>query len=143
MTNVTFDHIQLRSPDPEATAIWFERHLGAEFVRSSGRLQARRINVFIATVVDGDGVGKPPVAPYQGLDHFGLKVEDIDAVAASARALLSRPNPPQSVPGFEFASFAVRRGYHRTARARPETHLTALQGRRPLLRRTMINRYCI
>ena len=77
------------------------RHLGAEFVRSSGRLQARRINVFIATVVDGDGVGKPPVAPYQGLDHFGLKVEDADAVAASAkRALLSRPNPPQSVPGF-------------------------------------------
>ena len=87
MTNVTFDHIQLRSPDPEATAIWFERHLGAEIVRSSGRVDFRLggINVFIAPVVDGDGVGQPPVAPYQGLDHFGLKVKDIDTVAAELK----------------------------------------------------------
>jgi lactoylglutathione lyase len=87
VTNVTFDHIQLRSPHPEATAIWFERHLGAEIVRSSGRVDFRLggINVFIAPVVDGDGVGKPPVAPYQGLDHFGLNVRDIDAVAAELK----------------------------------------------------------
>ena len=27
--HVTWDHIHLRSPDPEATAAWFERMLGA------------------------------------------------------------------------------------------------------------------
>src|SRR5262249_45163223 len=30
----TWDHIHLRSPDPEATAQWFERTLGAEIIRS-------------------------------------------------------------------------------------------------------------
>jgi lactoylglutathione lyase len=29
MPNYTWDHIHLRSPDPEATAAWFERMLGA------------------------------------------------------------------------------------------------------------------
>lgn len=28
----------------------------------------------------------PPVTPYQGLDHFGLKVSGLDAVAAELKA---------------------------------------------------------
>src|SRR5271166_4191987 len=43
-------------------------------------------NVFIAPVTAGDGVNTPPVTPYQGLDHFGLTVKDIDAVAAEIKA---------------------------------------------------------
>ena len=43
-------------------------------------------NVFIAPVAPGDGVNSPPTTPYQGLDHFGLTVKDIDAVAAEIRA---------------------------------------------------------
>ena len=43
-------------------------------------------NIFIAPVTDGDGVHTPPVTPYQGLDHFGLAVKDIDAVAAEIKA---------------------------------------------------------
>jgi len=43
-------------------------------------------NVFIAKVEPGDGVNSPPVTPYQGLDHFGLTVKDIDAVAAEIKA---------------------------------------------------------
>ena len=42
--------------------------------------------VFIAEVTQGDGVNAPPVTPYQGLDHFGLSVKDIDAVAAEIKA---------------------------------------------------------
>ena len=84
MLRVTFDHIQLRSPDPEATAIWFEQNLGGEVVRAPGRVDIRLggVNVFIARVTAGDGIGPPPVTPYQGLDHCGLTVADIDAVAA-------------------------------------------------------------
>ena len=37
-------------------------------------------------VTAGDGVNTPPVTPYQGLDHFGLTVKDIDAVAAEIKA---------------------------------------------------------
>ena len=34
MPTYTWDHIHLRSPDPEATALWFERVLGAEIIRT-------------------------------------------------------------------------------------------------------------
>lgn len=88
MPTVTWDHVHLRSPDPEATAKWLEDILGGEIVRSPGRIDVRLggANVFIAPVAAGDGVHSPPVTPYQGLDHFGLTVKDIDAVAAEIRA---------------------------------------------------------
>ena len=43
-------------------------------------------NVFLAPVKAGDGVNAPPVTPYQGLDHFGLSVTGIDAIAADLKA---------------------------------------------------------
>jgi lactoylglutathione lyase len=83
----TWDHVHLRSPDPEATAKWFEQILGAEIVRSPGRIDLKLggADVFIAPVTPGDGVNAPPVTPYQGLDHIGLSVKDIDAVAAELK----------------------------------------------------------
>jgi lactoylglutathione lyase len=88
MPTVTWDHIHLRSPDPEATAAWLENILGGEIVRGPGRIDVRLggANVFIAPVAAGDGVNSPPATPYQGLDHFGLAVKDIDAVAAEIKA---------------------------------------------------------
>jgi lactoylglutathione lyase len=88
MFQVTWDHVHLRSPDPEATAIWLRDILGGEIMRSSDRIDVKLggANVFIALVAAGDGVNAPPVTPYQGLDHFGLAVKDIDAVAAAIKA---------------------------------------------------------
>jgi lactoylglutathione lyase len=89
--HVTWDHIHLRSPDPEATAAWFERMLGAEVIRSMAQgkprvdLKLGGANVFIMPVAPGDGVNAPPVTPYQGLDHFGLAVSGIDALAAELK----------------------------------------------------------
>jgi len=88
MPTVTWDNIHLRSPDPEATAAWLRDILGAEIIRGSGRIdvQLGGAKVFIAEVNAADGVNAPPVTPYQGLDHFGLTVKDIDAVAAEIKA---------------------------------------------------------
>jgi catechol 2,3-dioxygenase-like lactoylglutathione lyase family enzyme len=88
MPIVTWDHVHLRSPDPEATAAWLQDILGGEIVRGPGRIDVRLggANVFIAPVAAGDGVHAPPLTPYQGLDHFGLTVKDIDAVAAEIKA---------------------------------------------------------
>lgn len=88
MPFVTWDHIHLRSPDPEATAAWLQDVLGGEIIRGPGRLdvQLGGAKVFIAPVASGDGVNAPPVTPYQGLDHFGLTVKDIDVVAAEIKA---------------------------------------------------------
>jgi catechol 2,3-dioxygenase-like lactoylglutathione lyase family enzyme len=85
---VTWDHVHLRSPDPEATARWLEDVLGGEIIRSPGRIDVKLggASVFIAPVTAGDGVNAPPVTPHQGLDHFGLTVKDIDAVAAEIKA---------------------------------------------------------
>jgi catechol 2,3-dioxygenase-like lactoylglutathione lyase family enzyme len=92
MAKYTWDHVHLRSPDPEATAQWFEKMLGAEVIRSMQQGQPRidlkigGANVFIAPVKAGDGVNTPPTTPYQGLDHFGLTVTGIDAIAAELKA---------------------------------------------------------
>src|ERR1700723_2866765 len=88
MPTVTWDHVHLGSPDPEATAAWLERILGGEIIRGPGGTEVRRgaANVFIEPVGAGAGVHTPPVTPYQGLDHFGLTVKDIDAVAAEIKA---------------------------------------------------------
>jgi lactoylglutathione lyase len=86
--NYTWDHVHIRTPDPEATAKWFADTLGAEIVRSPSRLDLKLggANIFLYPVKSGDGVAAPPVTPYQGLDHFGLAVKDIDAVAAQLKA---------------------------------------------------------
>ncbi|NPU13090.1 MULTISPECIES: VOC family protein [Bradyrhizobium] len=88
MLHVTWDHIHLRSPDPEATASWLHEMLGGEIVRHPGRIDVKLggASVFIAKVEPGDGVNEPPLTPHQGLDHFGLTVKDIDAAAAALKA---------------------------------------------------------
>jgi lactoylglutathione lyase len=88
MPIVTWDHVHLRSPDPEATAAWLEDVLGGVIIRGPNRIDVKLggANVFIAKVEPGDGVNSPPTTPYQGLDHFGLTVKDIDAVASEIKA---------------------------------------------------------
>lgn len=92
MATFTFDHIHLRSPNPEETAAYFEKMFDAEIIRSVEQGKPRidmKIggqNVFIAPVPPGSGVNAPPVTPYQGLDHFGLSVKNIDKVVADLKA---------------------------------------------------------
>jgi catechol 2,3-dioxygenase-like lactoylglutathione lyase family enzyme len=91
MAKFTWDHIHLRTPDPEATAQWFEKMLGAEIIRSMQQgapridMKIGGANVFLAPTKAGDGVASPPQTPYQGLDHFGLAVSGIDAIAADLK----------------------------------------------------------
>jgi lactoylglutathione lyase len=92
MAKFTWDHIHLRTTNPEVTAAWYERMLGAEVIRTMQQgapridLKIGGANVFIAPVTAGDGVNPPPKTPYQGLDHFGLTVTGIDAIAADLKA---------------------------------------------------------
>ena len=88
MPIVTWDHVHIRTPDPEAMAAWLENVLGGEIIRGPGRIDVKLGggNVFIAPVKPSDNVNSPPTTPYQGLDHIGLTVTDIDAVAAEIKA---------------------------------------------------------
>jgi catechol 2,3-dioxygenase-like lactoylglutathione lyase family enzyme len=92
LATITWDHIHLRTADPEAMAQWFEKMLGAEVLRTmqEGKpridLKLGGAKIFIAPVAAGEKVNAAPSIPYRGLDHFGLAVTGIDAIAADLKA---------------------------------------------------------
>ena len=91
MTEFAFDHIHLRSPDPEATAAFYEQMFGATILRTTQDDKPRLDldlcgqTVFIAPVAPDDDTAAAPRSPYQGLDHLGLTVTGIDAVVADLK----------------------------------------------------------
>jgi lactoylglutathione lyase len=92
VASFTFEHIHLRSPDPEATAAFYERMFGARVIRTIQEGKPRvdvelgGMQVFIAPVAPDGKTAAAPTSPYQGLDHFGLTVSGIDAVVAEMKA---------------------------------------------------------
>jgi catechol 2,3-dioxygenase-like lactoylglutathione lyase family enzyme len=118
MTKFTYDHIHLRSPEPEATAAWYERMFGAQILRSmqDGKpridLELGGAKIFIAPVAAGDGVNPPPTTPYQGLDHFGLAVQGIDAIAAElkAKGVIFTKEPTTVRPGVRICFIRAPQG---------------------------------
>ena len=105
MPEIRWDHVHLRTSDPEAMAQWFERMFGAKVLRSiqQGKpridLELGGGKIFLAEVTPGDGVNPAPVTPYRGLDHFGLTVNGIDAFAAELKnkgvEFTKEPNMPR------------------------------------------------
>ena len=92
MPSYTYDHIHLRSRDPEATARYYNEMFGAkllELTQSDGQkridLDINGLTVFLARVSAQDNVPAAPDVPYIGLDHFGLRVDDLDEAAAELK----------------------------------------------------------
>lgn len=90
MPAYALDHLHLRSPDPDAAARFYVEVMGA---RMRGREEGEgRLRV---TVVLGDvplfidrvpaATAGPPAPPFTGLEHLGLRVADIDAIAADLK----------------------------------------------------------
>jgi lactoylglutathione lyase len=92
MTKFNWEHIHLRSTDPEATAAWYRDKLDAEIIKSPQPDGSTRIDlnlagqkIFIAKAMPGKAADAP-ASPYLGLDHFGLTVPDIKAAVAALKA---------------------------------------------------------
>ena|SRR6185437_632997 len=81
MIEFKWDHLQLCSADAEATAAWFARCLNAEIVRRPGRVDLRigNIDLFITALPTAQTARPPAGGRRQGIDHFGVVVEDLDA----------------------------------------------------------------
>jgi lactoylglutathione lyase len=93
MAQFHYDHVHLRSPDPEATARYYERMFSAEIVRSTQSDGRERVDMklggvmmFIAKVEDDAPLSEKPAGSYVGLDHLGLRVNKIDEVVAELKA---------------------------------------------------------
>ena len=93
-----YDHVHLRSPDPDATARFFETMFGAEVTRGvyppgtlypgqqrvTMRLGGQKV-LIAPPHPDEPNVSAPPF-PHYGLEHIGLTVDDVDAAVAELRA---------------------------------------------------------
>ena len=84
MIEFNWDHLQLCSADAEATAAWFARCLNAEIVRRPGRVDLRigAVNLFITAQPDARSATVTEGHRVQGIDHFGVRVDDLDAAYA-------------------------------------------------------------
>lgn len=107
-----YDHMHLRSRDVKKTAEYYQQMFDAEIVesiQSDGRprtdLDLNGLTIFIAPVAPDAAVPPAPTEPYVGLDHFGLRVDDMDeAVAELKRRGASFMMEPRTIrPGVKIA----------------------------------------
>ena len=98
MREYRYDHVHLRSPNPDATAKFFETMFGATAKRDvypPGTLYPGQMRVIltlggqkvqIAPTHPHDPTAPSPAFPYYGLEHIGLTVDDVDAACEELRA---------------------------------------------------------
>src|SRR3954454_14797061 len=110
MSEFRWDHLHLRSPDPEATARYYVDVFGATPVNKVEVVGGLRVivslaglNLFIDQVPPGTPT--PPQPPYLGLEHIGVAVTSIDAVCAELKARGAEfvVEPHTSRPGLRVA----------------------------------------
>ncbi len=101
-----FDHIHLKSPDPEATAKYYEYMFGAEILRLNYSDGEPRIGISFGGVLlyisntRGQPAGESPSErPFMGMEHIGFLVDDVDAIAAELRdkgaVITQEPHSPK------------------------------------------------
>jgi catechol 2,3-dioxygenase-like lactoylglutathione lyase family enzyme len=88
----TYDHMHLRSRDPKATAQYYHQMFDAkiiESIQSDGRpridLDLNGLTIFIAQIPPEADIPSAPTTPYVGLDHFGLRVNNMDEAVAELK----------------------------------------------------------
>lgn len=90
MATFRCDHFHLRSLDPDKSARFYEEMFGAKrvgTVDNAGKLRVivdlGGVRLFIEEVPPGTHAAPEP--PYLGLEHIGLAVSGIDAIAAELK----------------------------------------------------------
>ena len=98
MPEYRYDHIHLRSHDPDGMGKFFETMFGAEIRRDiypPGTLYPGQMRVMlkvggqtvlVAPKHPHDPMTEAPKFPYYGLEHFGLTVSNLDEAVADLRA---------------------------------------------------------
>lgn len=111
MTRFAFDHVHLRSPDPDATGQWFVDVLEAKPVRRVEGPNSLRVildlgglNLFIDRVPAG--TPSVPPAPFLGIEHLALAVTGVDAIIEDLRGkgvrIVIEPNNPNPTTRIAF-----------------------------------------
>lgn len=92
MPTLAFDHLHLRSRDPDEAARFYVERLGGAIADRMETPDMLRVVValggaqlFIERVVPEVPAG-PVERPHRGLEHVGYRVEDLDVIAAELKA---------------------------------------------------------
>jgi catechol 2,3-dioxygenase-like lactoylglutathione lyase family enzyme len=93
MATYGYDHLHFRSEDPHAARKFWEEMFGATVVQERKLGGAPSFNMDLngmTFIVSGRAEGEDPVRtssdPRYGLDHFGIRVDNMDDAAAELRA---------------------------------------------------------
>jgi lactoylglutathione lyase len=93
MITYTYDHIHLKSSDPEKTALYYETMFGAEVLRLTYSDGEPRIGMKFGGVLfyisDTRGAPTGPgstARPFWGTEHIGFVVDDVEIAAAELRS---------------------------------------------------------
>ena len=93
MAMYRYDHLHFRSEDPHAARKFWEEMFGAKMLlqRELGGAPSFRMDLNgMIFLVSGRAEGENPIhvgsEPRYGLDHFGLKVDNMDAAAKELKA---------------------------------------------------------
>lgn len=97
MRDYRYDHVHLRSADPDAMGRFFETMFGADVKRDvypPGTLYPGQMRVsmkvggqkvLVAPAHPHDPTAAAPQFPYYGVEHIGLTVDDVDAACEELR----------------------------------------------------------
>ncbi|MCH7745148.1 MAG: VOC family protein, partial [Chloroflexi bacterium] len=83
-----FNHVHLKSPDPEKTANWYVKAFNFKIISDTVRPVGDRfvrcetsdgIVVNISSARTDEQMGNGDATAHYGLEHFGINVDDMDA----------------------------------------------------------------
>jgi catechol 2,3-dioxygenase-like lactoylglutathione lyase family enzyme len=104
------DHLHLRSPDPTAAGKFYVEALGAAQVSAGIVGESFRVVVDLGglrLLIDQvpESIARPPAPPFLGIEHIGLRVENLDDAAAELRQRGTKfvVEPKQARPGVKIA----------------------------------------
>jgi catechol 2,3-dioxygenase-like lactoylglutathione lyase family enzyme len=90
--SVKFGHVHVKSPNPHETAAWYIEMLDAEYVEQIDvdgalfvRIRLGGVICNISSPAPGQHLNDSSIDLRYGLEHFGLRVDDIEVVIAKMK----------------------------------------------------------
>jgi lactoylglutathione lyase len=86
-----FDHVHVVTKDPKATANYFHTMFDAKVIETApdGKpridLDLNGLTIFLLKEAPGENLPAGPSGRYLGLDHFGLRVDNLDETCAELK----------------------------------------------------------
>lgn len=110
-----FDHVHLKAPDPKATADWYVSAFEFEIISDAVRPWGDRFLrcetsdgavVNISSARTDEKMGDPDASAHYGLEHMGIKVEDMATEIPRLTAMGAQlMEGPVDVPGGPIIAF--------------------------------------